>query len=108
MKRTILIALLFLGACAYAQELSDAVHAFLPQQSAQAQREDELYKDGTDFRDEGKWDQAAQKFKQVADLKGRRADAALYWRAYVLNKAGNRTDAASSLAQLRSQYPKST
>jgi tetratricopeptide (TPR) repeat protein len=108
MKRSILIALMFLGACAHAQELSDAVHSFLPQQSAQAQREDELYKDGTDFRDEGKWDQAAQKFKQVADLKGRRADAALYWRAYVLNKAGNRTDAASSLGQLRTQYPKST
>ena len=60
MKRTVLIALLFLGTCACAQELSDAVHSFLPQQSAQAQREDELYKDGTDYRDEGKWDQAAQ------------------------------------------------
>ena len=108
MKRVIVIALLMLGACAYAQELSEAVHSFLPQQSAQAQREDELYKDGTDYRDEAKWDQAAQKFKQVADLKGRRADAALYWRAYVLNKAGNRVDAGASLAQLRAQYPKSS
>ena len=108
MKRAISIALLLLGACAYAQELPDVAHSFLPQQSAQAQREEELYKDGMDARDEGKWDQAAQKFKQVADLKGRRADAALYWRAYVLNKGGNRTDAAASLAQLRAQYPKSS
>jgi len=106
MKRVIAIALLFLGACAYAQELPDVAHSFLPQQSAQSQREEELYKDGTDYRDEGKWDQAADKFRQVAELKGRRADAALYWRAYVLNKAGNRTDAASALSQLRSQYPK--
>lgn len=108
MKRIIATALLFLGACAFAQELPDVAHSFLPQQSSQAQREEELYKDGTDYRDEGKWDQAADKFRQVAELKGRRADAALYWRAYVLNKAGNRTDAAAAIGQLRSQYPKST
>lgn len=83
-------------------------NSFLSQQSAQAGREDELYKDGTDYVNEGRWDQAVQKFQQVADMKARKADAALYWKAYAQHKMNNDQAALSTIAQLRSQYPRST
>ena len=107
MKRTIAIALLMLGACAFAQELPDTANSLLPQQSANS-REDQLYEQANDALNNGSYQDAAAKFSQVAGMKGRKADGALYWKAYALNKAGNRTDAASTIAQLRSRYPKST
>ena len=39
-------------------------------------REDELYQDGQGYLDEGKWEKALEKFTQVAEMRGRRADAA--------------------------------
>jgi tetratricopeptide (TPR) repeat protein len=108
MKRAIAIALLMLGACAFAQELPDTANSFLPQQAAQIAREDQLYAQANDALNNGNYQDAAAKFSQVAGMKARKADGALYWKAYALNKMGNRTDAAATVAQLRSQYPKST
>ncbi|HUK87699.1 MAG TPA: HEAT repeat domain-containing protein [Terriglobales bacterium] len=70
-------------------------------------REDELYQDGQQYLDESKWDKALEKFTQVADMHGRRADAALYWKAYCLNKLGRQSEALSTISELRKQYPKS-
>ncbi len=71
------------------------------------EREEELYDDGTEYLDEGQWEKAAQKFAQVAEMKGKKADAALYWRAYAEHKAGRRGDALTTLAELQKAYPKS-
>ena len=108
MKPKIVIAILLLATCAMAQEAPDVSNSFLPQQSAQATREEQMYADATTTLNNRNYQDAAAKFSQVAQMKGRRADAALYWKAYALNKMGNRTDAASVLAELRAQYPKST
>jgi len=70
-------------------------------------REEELYKDGTDYLNNSQWQQAADKFAELAKMKGRRADAALYWKAYSLNKAGQRAGAASAIAELRQDFPRS-
>lgn len=70
-------------------------------------REEELYRDGTDYLDENKWSEALQKFDQVAALKGRRADGALYWKAYALNKLGRRQESLNSITALRNSFPKS-
>lgn len=113
MKKT--FALIFIFALfyspAFAQEASSDVpigNGFLPAQAAAANgREEELYKDGTDYLNDSQWQQAADKFAEVARMKGRRADAALYWRAYAMNKAGRRTDATAALAELRRDYPRS-
>src|SRR5215472_5259193 len=40
-------------------------------------------------------------------MKGHRADAALYWKAYSLNKAGQRAEATSTIAELRHDFPHS-
>lgn len=108
MKRIIVFALFILAICAFAQEAPDVSNSFLPQQSAQGTREEQLYADASNALNNRDYQEAAAKFSQVAQIKGRKADAALYWTAYALNKMGNRIDAAAALAQLRSQYPKST
>ena len=84
------------------------MNGFLPQQSTASAPEDAPYKDGTNYLNEGKWDAAAGKFDQVAALHGKRADSALYWKAYALNKSGRRQDALATIAELRKQYPRST
>jgi len=84
------------------------MNGFLPQQSTASAPEDGLYKDGTNYLNEGKWDAAAGKFDQVAALRGKRADSALYWKAYAQNKSGRRQDALATIAELRKQYPRST
>jgi HEAT repeat protein len=70
-------------------------------------REEELYDEGTEAIDEGRWDRAAERFAQVVAMKGKRADAALYWKAYSENKAGRRAEAMATLAELQKSYPKS-
>ena len=113
MKRSaaVILMIVLLSAATLAQDASAPAvpgESFFPQQSSAASaREEELYKDGSDYLDESQWQKAADKFADVADLKGKRADAALYWKAYALNKLGRRSEASSAIAQLRQQYPKS-
>jgi HEAT repeat protein len=75
--------------------------------SAAADREDELYQDGSDYLNDGKYQEALEKFTAAADMKGKRADAALYWKAYAHNKLGHRNEALATIAGLRRQYPQS-
>jgi len=70
-------------------------------------QEQALYTKGTAAIDNRDWDAAARAFADVAALKGERADAALYWRAYALNKVGRRDLALEALAALKSRYPRS-
>ena len=46
-------------------------------------------------------------FRQVIELKGRRADAALYWMAYARNKQGQGGEALAAVEELRRAYPQS-
>lgn len=66
-----------------------------------------LYTQGTEALDRGDFDQAAQAFGQAAALNGERADGALYWRAYALNKRGLRDEALKTISTLRGSHPKS-
>ena len=70
-------------------------------------REEERYERGTEALDEERWDQAIEAFDRVAQSGGRRADAALYWKAYAQRKAGRPADALATLAQLRKTAPQS-
>jgi hypothetical protein len=73
-----------------------------------AERESDLYDDGTDAIDEGKWDRAIDKFSEVAEMKGSRADGALYWTAYALKKSGRRAEALKTIDALKKAYPQSS
>ncbi|HLH36679.1 MAG TPA: HEAT repeat domain-containing protein [Alloacidobacterium sp.] len=70
-------------------------------------REDQLYSDATRAINESRWQDAESLLNQVIDQHGRRADGALYWKAYVENKEGRSADALKTCADLRQTYPKS-
>jgi len=70
-------------------------------------REEELYEGGTDAIDESKWQQAVEKFDGVIQLHGKRSDAALYWKAWALDKLGRRPEALTTLAELQRTAPQS-
>ena len=81
---------------------------FLSDQGASANsREEQTYKDGTNSLKDGQWQHAIEKFSEVATMKGRRADAALYWKAYALNKAARRDEAETTITELRHDFPRS-
>lgn len=92
--------------------LADASHAAaaspttLAVDEAQSQ-EQSLYAKGTSALDQRDWSTAERTFAEVAALGGERADAALYWRAYALEKGGRRDDALQALAALKKAHPRS-
>ena len=69
--------------------------------------DDRLYQDGQRALDSRHWDQALEDFNQVAARAGSRADGALYWKAYTLNKLGRRDEAIAAIAELRKSYASS-
>jgi tetratricopeptide (TPR) repeat protein len=71
------------------------------------EREHELYGRGTGDIDEGKFQQAIEKFNQLIDERGAHAEGALYWKAYAQTKLGQYPDALETLATLHRSYPKS-
>lgn len=70
-------------------------------------RENAAYERGRSALDRRNWDDAVTRFDQVIALKGSRADAALYWKAYAQSRLGKTTEAQASIAALRTGYPKS-
>jgi len=69
--------------------------------------EDQLYSDATRAINEGRWTDAVPLLDQVSSLHGLRADAAVYWKAYVRDKEGRPSDALEACASLRTTYPQS-
>ncbi|QNI30908.1 HEAT repeat domain-containing protein [Alloacidobacterium dinghuense] len=83
---------------------------FQPSEGDAAQanaREDQLYADATRAINESRWSDAESLLNQVVDQHGRRADGALYWKAYAENKEGNSSDALKTCSDLRLSFPKS-
>jgi HEAT repeat protein len=66
-----------------------------------------LYEQGQHALDRSQWDRALTDFSQVAGRGGSRADGALYWKAYTLNKLSRRDEAMAAIADLRKSYAKS-
>jgi HEAT repeat protein/TolA-binding protein len=72
-----------------------------------AQREENFYRRGQSAQDEREWERAAQAFSTAASFNGPRADGALYWKAYSLNKLGRRDEALAALVELQKTYASS-
>ena len=70
-------------------------------------RADDLYDQGREAIEDGKYDRALDRFTRLIELKGNRTDAALYWKAYSQDKLGQRADALATLADLQKQFPNS-
>jgi HEAT repeat protein len=71
------------------------------------EREDRDYEAAQRLLEKSQWLQAAERFSNVALLKGARADAALYWKAYALDKVGQKAEALATAAELIKGYPNS-
>ena len=67
-------------------------------------RADDLYDEGRDAIEEGKYDRAVDRFTKLIELKSSRTDAALYWKAYSLSKLGQRAEALNTLADLQKRF----
>src|SRR5262249_3855800 len=85
----------------------DSGLAFLPQE---IKRRSGRYDDNREYErgqralDSRNWDDALERFTQVASAGGARADGALYWKAYALGKLGRRDQAVAAIAELRKSY----
>jgi HEAT repeat protein len=85
-------------------------HAFLLQAPPRPPRPDEsdrFYERGQRSIEHSRWDEALESFSEVVSRGGSRADGALYWKAYALNKLGRREEALAAIAELRKTYPSS-
>ena len=65
------------------------------------------YDNGMRHLDNRQYENAIQSFDHVVTNKAPRAEGALYWKAYALNRLGKKDDALAAIAQLRRDYPKS-
>ena len=71
------------------------------------EREAQWYSEGQNAADEYRWDRALTFFNRVIELKGSKADAALYWRAFAQNRLGQRSEALATIAELSKSHPNS-
>src|SRR5262245_15958708 len=70
-------------------------------------RFDNLYEQGQEAIERAQWPQAVERFTALVSAKAPRADAALYWRAYSLDKLNRQAEALTSVAELLKGYPSS-
>ena len=93
------------------KERQDREKELAAREKERAQREKEreysYYDQGQSALDSGRWDRAISSFDRTIELKGVKADAALYWKAYAQNKLGQRPEALATINTLLKEYPKS-
>jgi hypothetical protein len=70
-------------------------------------RGDAAYDAGIRDLDQHKYDEAVQNFDAAINTKSPRAEGALYWKAWALNREGKRDEALASLGLLRHDYASS-
>ena len=70
-------------------------------------RFDNLYEQGQEAIERAQWPQAVERFTALVSAKAPRADAALYWRAYSLDKLNRQAETLTSVAELLKTYPSS-
>jgi hypothetical protein len=75
---------------------------------AVAPDDDAAYAAGTKALNERRWADAVTSFEQTVSAKGKKVDAALYWKAYALNKLGKQNLAHDTCVQLATQFKDST
>jgi len=76
-------------------------------QESKADKEQDLYDEGTDALDDHDWARAVKEFDKVARMKMTHAAGALFFKATAQTAMGNRSDALATLLELQQSYPKS-
>jgi len=89
------------------EEKSEREQEAREREQEKIERMQELYDDGRDDLDEERYERAAAKFKELADMNGPQTDAALYWKAYAENRLGKRDSALTTLADFKRRFAQS-
>lgn len=89
------------------QEARDREQEKRDREQERIERLDDLYDEGREALDEDRYDQAATKFRQLADLNGPHTDAALYWKAYAENKLAKKDSALATIADFKKRFAQS-
>ena len=71
-------------------------------EAGRAQRE---YERAQRALEESRWSEAADAFRAIAAARGARADAAIYWQAYALDRLGQQAEALAAVTELIKAYP---
>ncbi|MCC6394977.1 MAG: HEAT repeat domain-containing protein [Bryobacterales bacterium] len=75
--------------------------------SGRMTEEERVYRKGKSALEDRDWDRAVQLFQELISRKVSSADAAMYWKAYALNKLGRRNEALSTLGDMMRSYANS-
>jgi hypothetical protein len=86
---------------------ASSIHALTPELTVAPVQDDAAYSAGSKAMDEHRWQDAVVSFDEVINAKGKRVDAAVYWKAYSLNKLGKPQLAVATCDQLHAQDPNS-
>lgn len=70
-------------------------------------RENRLMAEARRHLDESRWDRAVERFNDVVTMKGRLADAALYYKAYSQDRLGQRAEALATIQALSRDHSNS-
>src|SRR5262245_56385117 len=70
----------------------------------EAQKPDELLERARDLIEDGRFDRALDPLDRIIKARGARTDAALYWKAYSLDKLNQRAEALTTIADLEKQF----
>jgi len=93
-------------------EAQEQLNAQRPDGQARPQRNgrdqwDAAYERARQAIERAQWSQALQQFTMLAQAKAPRSDAAMYWRAYALDKMNRHVDALAAVGDLFRSFPTS-
>jgi hypothetical protein len=89
------------------EEKRDREQEAREQAQEKVERMQELYDDAREALDDEHYDQAAAKFRKLAEMNGPQTDAVLYWEAYAENRQGKKDTALATLADFKRRFPQS-
>ena len=109
MRLNLFFSALILATVSAGAQITPQMYAngFLQKGSATPSKADQAYADGAKALNDNAYNQAVDKFDEVIKLKSSRTDAAMYWKAYSLNKSGRTQEALDTITAVRRQYPSS-
>lgn len=74
-------------------------------QSRSTDPDERLYEEGQAALEDARWQEAVERFSSVAAAKSDRSAAALYWKAYALDRLGQKAEALATAGELIKTYP---
>ena len=89
------------------QEKRDREQEKRDREQERVDRLEELYDNGREALDDEKYEQARERFSELAKANGPQTDAALYWEAYADQRLGQRQAALAAIADLKARFPQS-